>query len=338
MDYGSEPNHGKSKTLVIVLVVVGILMLAAGAVVAILKGPGAGAPGQVEEGEVKSWCELRREWAREVDALSADIALKSVRVEDAAERKALVRKRDALSRDYGKRVEQMNITDARVIELEKALIVEGKARANRSVEISNVLAQIPEDPDAEASLVDVGKRLEQLRKGFEMLQEAINSRIKAGKRKADEAVASALAKIPGCTGIYRGPMTDMGTSDSPWVSWKELELKRELAAKRIEERIRLLEPREQYANHVYHELVRRYGDTLSKCYAKARRKEPGMPSEIRLQIRLSKGGKVRGMLETQGRADAFVECIVTPVARGKLPAPVSDDERVVVPIDLKAFR
>lgn len=343
MDYGSETAHAKSKSLVIGLVVLGMVVLVAGAVVALVKmGGSSSADGRgavVESDEVKLWCELRQQWGARVDAMSADIALKSVRSEDAEEKAKLVRERDAVCREFGKKVETLNLSNPAVIEVEKALIKEGKVRANIAVEIANTLAAVPERADSETTVVDVGKRIEHLRNAYESLQEKISRRIRGGEAKADQEVDAALGRLPGCSGIYRGPMTDLGTSGSPYVSWKELDLQRKRAVKLIQERIRLLEPREQYANHVYHELVSRHGDTLSKCYAKAMRQEPNMPRQIRLQIRLSKSGKVLGMLELEGRAEAFVECIVTPIAsHGRLPAPASDNERVVLSMDLDAFR
>lgn len=341
MDNGTEVGHGKSKVaLVVLVVVVGMVVLGVGAVVAVNKrrAQTAGA-GAIADEELSRWCELRRTWATRADALSADIALKSVREEDKEEKEKLVRQRDALSRDFGKQVESLGLTNAHLIDVEKALIKEGKVRANISVEIANLLAKLPGEAADGAADIDAGKRLEELRSAEETLTERMKQRIEQGEAAANREVEAALSQTGGCQGIYRGPMTDLGTSESPYVSWQELQLMRKAAAAVFKERIKLLEPREQYANQVHHAIIRKYRDVLHGCYQTAKRKDPSLAESMRLQVRLRRNGTVQTMAvrEMETADGGTVDCLLEKAAAWRLPPPASDGEIVVLPLDLASL-
>jgi hypothetical protein len=339
MSYEIHAIHGKSKKIVVVLVVCGMAVLAMGVVIALLKRGSAGGAGLFGAGDdnVAQWCELRREWAKEADALGADIALESVREGGKGALALLERQRDELCGQYAEKVRDLGVSDPRVIKVEEALVKEGKVRANTAVEIANLLGGLStegaqDDPD-------VAPRLLVLREVRKKLEGRIKQRISGGRKQFDEEVGAALAAIQGCRGIYRGPITALGAADNPYVSWGELELRREKALGRIKGAVRELEPKEEFANQVYHDLVRNYRKIIKKCYSKYKRLRPSIASELRLQIRLQRSGQVRSLaLRDAERTDErILDCLLETAAKWRLPRPVRSGEVVVVTLDASAL-
>lgn len=329
--------HNKTRYFVIVLVVIGMVILGIGAVVAI-KGRSNNKGMTIAndpDSPVSKWCAARKAWAKEANAVSADIAIKSVSATDKEERAALEKKRDQLSRDYVQRIIDLKVSDPNVIKVEEALAREGSVRANIAVEIGNALAVASSETETDPS-----ERLESLRNAQDELNERVKSRIEEGQRTADQEVSEALARIGSCEGIYRGPLTAKSAGRTPYISWAELEIRREKASAAIEDKIRPLEPIEQYTNQVYHELMRRYRGTLAKCYAKAKGRKPGTNSKIKLQIRLKRNGTVKsvGLFPpvTAGQ-DVILDCLLESAARWRLPPAVNDGDAVALALDLAAI-
>jgi hypothetical protein len=173
-------------------------------------------------------------------------------------------------------------------------------------------------------------------KGRDTLKTGIAGRIKQGRDTADREVNAALAAIGSpCSKIYRGPMTDKDTADSPYVTWDELEMQRTSTIAAFDTRARELEPQEEFANRVYHELVRQYRGLLVRCHATAKARNAQLPDVIGLQIRLKKSGEVKTLAIVVGddAKDYFVDCLNEKAAKWKLPRPDAKTQVTVVTLD-----
>jgi hypothetical protein len=314
--------HGRSAMLILVLVVAGMAVLGTGGYLAWSKRR---APGEPTSSDATPWCQLRGEWAQKVDPLAGDIMLKSVRPEDKAEAERLVLERNKLCETYARRIRGLKIIDPALQAIEVALIKEGKVRANVAIEVANLEAKLGSEEVAELS------------KNRETLRTSIISRIKEGKENADREIVAGLAalKSGGCLKIYRGPMTDEGTADSPYTTWDELEMRRVAAMAKFDEAIKKLEPVQEFTNRVYHELVRLYRPTLSGCYSKAKARNSGMSDTVGLRVRLKKSGEVKTLaIEWMDkRDDRLLDCLLEKASKWKLPRPDPRTEMVIVTLD-----
>jgi hypothetical protein len=327
MDTDSTAVHGRSGTLIVILVIVGMVVLGAGGYLAYSKRRHTDGGGGNDESA--RWCQIRQEWQKQADPLAADIMLKSVKGEDRSALEQLVLKRNKLASDFGKRIGEVPITDANlakaIAKAEEALAKEGKTRANLAVEIHNALAKEGEVDDVTA----LGKTLT-------LLRDQVSRRIQEGKASADREVAAAVtATGAACPGLYRGPATDAGTSDSPYITWDELEMRRAHAQKVIEEKLRTLEPLEEYTNRVYHEIVRQHVAFIKGCYKKAKAKNAKMSDTLGLRVRLKRSGEVKTLaIEWQDvQEETFLDCLLEKASKWKLPRPDAKTEVVVVTLD-----
>ena len=319
MDELEAPAAKKTGVVVIILVILGIGGVGAGAWVLLSKNGNGGGPtaAGVDTREVQAWCKLRQEWAKKVDPMAADIMLKSVRPEDKEALDKLTVERNKLCQEYARKLREMNVSSPHLQAVEVALVKEGKTRANIVVEINNALAKI----NAPAT--------ETLSKQKDKLEGYIVKRIKTARTTADKEIKAAMSGLgeAACSGIYRGPMTDKGTSANPYVSWGEVELMRTQAVKRFKEAIKALEPLEQYTNRVYHDLVARYRKTIVGCFQAAKKDYPSMSDKLGFRLRINKQGKVRGLAvewmvnRGEGGDDKFLDCIEKKAAKWRLPRP-----------------
>jgi hypothetical protein len=245
---------------------------------------------------------------------------------DKEKAEALNSERVQLCHEYGAKLQGLGVTEAALQAVEVALMKEGKTRANIGVEIFNRLAEMEEKGKISA-----------LRNLLEDLRGGMRQRIVEGRASADEELARAMASLPGdCRAIYRGPVTDAGTSGNPYVSWEELEMQRTAAVKRVQDRIRELEPFEEYTNRVYHELIRRYRPVLTGCYRKIKARNAKLPDKIDLRVRINRDGSVRTLaIEFMDpRDERLLDCFLEKAARWRLPRPDRGVEYVVVSLDL----
>lgn len=327
MDIDANAQQGRLRTLVAVLVIGGIGTLAVGGYVAWKKKSAAKVVPQ-DSKLLKEWCKLRKEWGEKADAMGSDIMLKSV--QDPKAGKALIQKRDALGRDYGKRIEGL-IKNASLYEkvkaVEEALIVEGKTRANIAIEVHNTAANL------------AFKDLEQLRKTRSAIDKGLQTRIRSSRADADKKFNLAASALKGCSGLYRGPFTDAGTSDSPHISWDELEMRRKAAAKKVELQISKLEPTEQFALHVATELVRRHKKVVVDCYGKAKKENSKISKKIALGVRLNEKGEITkfGLKAGQDNEEPFLDCLVEAKVKWKLPVPEKANEVIMLPLDFSSL-
>jgi len=325
---------GQKRTgiIVVTLVVIGLALVGTGGYLVYSKrqesggGSGSGAANAQELGQ---WCKIRQEWAKKVDSLVGDILLKSIKAQDKAELDKLVVNRNMISQDYARQLRELQVTDPTLQEIEVALVKEGKTRANVSVEIDKLLAKI-DAPDTAA-----------LRENREKLDRYIKGRISQGRSKADEEVAEAAAKLGDskCSDIYRGPITDEGTSGNPYVSWDELELKRGAALRQFDDKIKEMEPVEQFTNRIYHEMVRLYRPTLKKCYEQAKARNPKMSDKLGLRVRLKRDGKIATLaIEWMiNRDEKILDCLLAKAAKWRLPPPDPQINVVVVTLDFSTL-
>ena len=331
---------GSKKGLIVgVVVILGIAVLGVGGYLAYKKRV---APPEVTgpQKAVGQWCELRQGWARKVRPLAGDIMLKMVN--DPEGYKKLLAQRKEVCRTYAVKLQELLKANPKlwgvVQPTEEALIKEGKVRANISVLINNTLTQV-DAPDSQ-TLDDHRSKLTR----------TIKKRLTTDRAKFDQEISAGLAKVAvggSCSGLYRGPMTDKGTSGDPFITWEELELQRSGAVKQFDAAIKALEPVEQYINRIYHELMTRYRAPIRKCYQKAKKKNPEMSAKMGLQVRmrkdgkLKKGGKIWSLATAWAkvREESFVDCLLdTTAAKWKLPVyPDPELETVVVTLDLPAF-
>jgi len=329
MDLESPPGANKKGIMVLVLVFLGLALVAVGAFLVLGKKAGKGNKARVDSSEVTRWCELRQEWAKKVDPLAGDIMVKSVKPADKPELDKLVVQRNVLCQDFARKLRELKPTEPALQEAEIAMVKEGKTRANISVEIDNILSKL-DTPESAA-----------LRENKNKLESYIKGRIEKGRAAADGEIKAAMAKLgeAACSGIFRGPMTDEGTTGNPFVSWDELELKRSTAMRKFSDRIVELEPLEQYANRIYHEMVRKYRPTLKKCYQKAKAQNPQMSDKLGLRIRLKGSGQVAtlGIEWMINRDEKILDCLLETAARWRLPKPDPNQKVVVVTVDFSTF-
>jgi len=324
--FESPPGQSRTGIIVIGLVVVGLVLVGVGGYLVWQKKQGGGGSTlSADSAEFSRWCELRKEWERKVEPLVGDILLKSVKPQDAAEREKLVVQRNMLCQEYARKLREMGVTDPAAQEVEVALVKEGKTRSNVSVEIDNLLAKI-EGPDTAA-----------LREARDKLERYIKGRIGQARALADKEIAAAFAKAGGktCASFFRGPMTDQGTTGNPYESWDEIELKRTQAMKRFDDKITEMEPLEQFTNRVYHEMVRLYHGTLTKCYKQAKANNPGMSDKLGLRVRLKPSGKVAtlGIEWMINREEKILDCLLETASKWRLPQPDPKYNVVVVTLD-----
>jgi hypothetical protein len=321
-----ETSHVQRRSGVIVAVVIfGIALLAAGGYLAWSKRRGGGATATIASPTVSKWCELRQDWARKVDPLAGDIMLKAVKPEDKPAHEQLLLQRTKLCNEHAARARELVTTEPALQAVETALIKEGKVRANVSVEIYNLTQQ-------ELASDEIPK----LTRGRDTLKTGIAQRIAQSREAADKEVTATLAALgTTCGKIYRGPMTDKDTADSPYVTWDELEMQRTTALAKFENRLRELEPQEEFTNRVYHELVRQYRALLVSCHARAKARNSSLSNTIGLQIRLKKVGEVKTLAVVDGNdsKDYFVDCLSEKAAKWKLPRPDPKSQVVVVTLD-----
>lgn len=325
----------KSKTgLIVVVVLVGAAVLGVGLFLAFQKSGGGGGGGGADvSAETAQWCKLRQEWARTVRPLEGELMVAGVKTgaEAAAELEKLVVKRNILCNDKAKALQALlkSTPDLWMLVkgVEEALIVEGKVRSNVAVEISNSATS------ARATTT------EELEKNKTKFSASMKERLEGSQAKADEEVGAAMAQLKAkgveCSGIYRGPMTDQGTSGNPYLSWAELKVRRTMALKAFDEAVEALAPMEEYSNRVRHDLVSRYATTLKKCYAKAKNNNPEMSDKLGLRVRVDKKGKVAGLaIEWMAvRDEKILDCLVDTAGEWKLPVPDPEIEYGVVTLD-----
>jgi hypothetical protein len=339
MDPETSAVHGRTGIIVVVIVILGIGVLGAGGYLAWSKrrGAEAGASGASGSADLVKWCELRQEWARKVNPMVGDIMLKAVKDEDRAEHDQLVLKRNKLSAEYAGKLRSFlssphdlgDAEQALIKKAEEALVKEGKVRANVAVEIHNLAAK--ELGSDESSVIG---------KARDTLRTAIVQRMQEARQTADAELKAALASVPStaCPNLYRGPSTEEGTADSPYVSWDELELKRTTALAKFEAKLKTLEPLEEFTNRVYHELVRQYRGLLTSCHAKAKAASAGLPDRLGLLVRLKKSGEVKSLAiqwpeDKRTVLDPFLNCLLEKAAKWKLPRPDEKTSVVVVTLD-----
>ncbi len=330
--------HGRTGIIVVVIVVLGIGVLGAGGYLAWSKRrSGESTTGATGSADLVKWCELRQEWGRKVNPMVGDIMLKAVKDEDRAEHDQLVLKRNKLSAEYASKLRSFlasphDLADAEqalIKKAEEALIKEGKVRANVAVEIHNLTAK--ELGSDESSV---------LGKARDALRSSIVQRMQEARQTADAEIKTALSSVPStaCPNLYRGPSTDEGTADSPYVSWDELELKRTTALAKFEAKLKTLEPLEEFTNRVYHELIRQYRGVLTSCHSKSKAKAAELPDRLGLLVRLKKSGEVKSLAiqwpeDKRSIADPFLNCLLEKAAKWKLPRPDEKTSVVVVTLD-----
>jgi hypothetical protein len=326
MDTDASSVHGRSGIIIVALVVAGMVVLGAGGYLAWSKRHHGQSAGD-EEGA--RWCQIRQEWLKQADPLTADIMLKSVKEEDRGAMELLVSKRNTLAGDFGRRIAGLKIADAELARqigrVEEALAREGKVRANFAVEIHNAVVKQSDTEDVGA----IGKTQVLLRDG-------IAARMKASREAVDREVAAAVAATGvACPGLYRGPVTDEGTSDSPYISWDELELRRTQALRTVEERMKKLEPVEEYTNRVYHELIAQHRPLLMHCYKAAKAKNPKMSDALGLRVRLKRSGEVKTLAIEwmENQEESLLDCLLEKASKWKLPRPDAKTDVVVVTLD-----
>lgn len=321
MDLEPAVTGGKTKAIVILLVVVGILVIGASVFVVLNRQNGKNA-GASEEAE--KWCKLRREWGQKVAAIEGDILLKSIRAEDAEAKKKLEAKRDELCAEYAKKLQALKPGDQTIQKIEIELVKEGKSRANLSVEIANELAKYLDSAD-----------ITKVRASYENLKNKIGTRIK--KVRADgEQTRTPLLKALGCKTLYIGPITDRGSSASPYISWKQIAFDHQQALKAMDKRVKELEPLEQYGNHIYHDLISRYRKELKACYMGEKRKKAALSPILKLLVTVKANGRVGklGMVDGKDGDEKILDCLLKSAGRWKLSPPAKDGDRVMIKLEL----
>jgi len=329
----------KSKTgLIMAVVIGGIAVLGVGLFLAYKSKNGEGAAGGGGgdmPAEAAKWCKLRQDWAREVRPMSGEIMVAGVKKGAEKELKELETKRNVLCNTRGKELEAL-LKGAPALwpfvkDVEAALIKEGKVRSNVAIEIHNSAAA------AAATSTD------ELTSNKQKFVASMKKRLEGTEASATAEIEAAMAKLKAsgltCTGIYRGPMTDKGTSGNPFTSWEELKVKRTMALKVFDEAIEALQPMEEYSNRIRHDLMSRYIKTLKKCYAKAKKKNPAMSDKLGLRVRVNKKGKVATLaIEWMAERDeSILDCLLDNAGEWKLPVPDPEIEYGVVTLDFTAM-
>ena len=331
MDEMDAPvSQGRSGLIVLILVIVGIGLLGVGIYLVINKRNGAAAEAKRAGGDTTAWCKLRQEWKRKASPLDGDIMIKNAENAESKEAKALRTKRNTLCHEYAGKVRDA-LKDPEVFTVvravEEALVKEGKTRSNIQVKISNkVNAEVPK-----AGTVDA---LEKIRKALEV---DIPNEMKKKKAEYDQEVKAGLGTLKtSCTAIYHGTMTDKGTSGNPYASWDELEVERTKALRQVKDKIKELEPTEEFYNRVRHDLMARHKKDLVSCYNRIKKRNPKVPSIMGLKIKLTKKGEVGGLnfaaWDTK-MDEKILDCLGDKAGKWKLPKATDEFKEADVTID-----
>jgi hypothetical protein len=178
-----------------------------------------------------------------------------------------------------------------------------------------------------------------LQKASVTLKERLAARIKESRESAAQEVRARLAQLQGanCAKIYHGPLTDANTADNPYVSWDELEMRRTVALAKVNERVKQLEPKAEYTNRVYHELIRKYRPVLSDCYHRIKKANPSISDSLGLRVRLKRNGEVKTLaIEWMDHQDErLLDCVLEKAGKWRLPEPDAKTDFVVVPLDFQ---
>ncbi len=331
----------KSKTgLIVAVVVVGIGVLGIGLFLAYQKkggggGDGGGGGGGEVTAEAAQWCKLRQDWAREVRPLAGEIMVAGVKAGAEDELQKLVVKRNSICNAKAKATRELLQANPKVWMLvqkvEEMLIKEGKIRSNVMVEIGNSRTNM------------AAGTTEELMKHKTKFVDSMKKRIEEAEATMDQEFKAAMAEVTGkgldCHGIYRGPMTDKGTSGNPYSSWEELKVKRTMALKGFDQAVEALGPMEDYSKLVQQRLLARHKSTLKKCYAKAKKANAEMSDKMGLRVRVTRKGKVATLaIEWMAvREEKILDCLLDNAADWKLPAPEEGIEYGVVSLDFAAL-
>ncbi len=326
----------KSKTGLIVAVLVGgIAVLALGLYLAYQKKSGGDAGGGAAPDGGAEWCKTRQDWAREVRPLAGEIMVAGVKADNEAALSELVVKRNKLCNEKAKKLRDLLQANPKLWTLvqpvEELLIREGKTRSNVAVEIGNARSNM------------TAGSTEELTKHKDKFVASMKKRIEGTEATVSEELKAALAVIKTkglpCSGIYRGPMTDAGTSGNAHTSWEELRVKRTLALKGFDQALEALQPMEDYSNRIRHDIMSRYKGTLKKCYTKVKKLNPEMSDKLGLRVRVSKKGKVATLaIEWMAnREERILDCLLDNAGEWKLPVPDPEIEYGVISVDFTAL-
>ena len=332
-------SGGKVKLVVVVAVLLGMGMLGVAVWKAVGGAGGSGSTGSTSastDDGVEGWCTLRQEWNKAVGGMGADIVLK-IAGDDDDGRRDLERKRNGTCSEYAQKLQGMKsaLSNPSIYKVEEALVKEGKARANTAVIIGNLLNKLAEADAPEGRATNsVAGRQKILLDSKKELEVGLKERIESKKGEADTEVAAALKPL-NCTRIFRGPMTDAGTSDNPYTTWQELDFRRKQAIKRFDEKLEDIEPEVAYYEHVYRKMVSSYGKDLRTCYRKRKKKRPDISSVMGIRVRIQNNGKVRSLaLEYMNVPDEkLIDCLLSGATRWKFPKPLRGGDKVVVEVD-----
>ena len=331
MDEMDAPvSQGRSGLIVLILVIVGIGLLGVGIYLVLNKRNGAGPEAKGAGGDTGAWCKLRQEWKRKATPLDGDIMVKNAENAESKEAKALRTRRNTMCHEYAGKVRELLkdplvFTVVRAVEL--ALVKEGKTRSNIAVKIANkVNADIPK-----AGSTD---NLEQIRKALDV---TIVAEIKKKKAEYENEVNAAMGafKSP-CAGIYHGTMTDKRTSGNPYTSWGELEVERTKALRLVKDKIKELEPTEEFYNRVRHDLMANHKKDLVTCYKRIKKLNPKVPTVMGLKIKLSNKGKVAGLnfaAWDAGMDERILDCLSDKASKWKLPKATDEFKEADISVD-----
>lgn len=329
-DLDAPIKTGRSGLVVGILVLVGVGLLGVGVYLVLNKKMGNGKPGVKAGGDTGKWCKLRQDWKNKVVKLDGDLMVKIASEPDSKATRELLTQRNVICQDFAKKLRTMlqqepTIYNA-VSPIEEALVKEGKTRSNLLVKIQNKInADIPKAPDTEA--------LDKLRKALDV---KLVKEMKTKKAEYDAAVAAGLKALPdGCARMYRGTMTDQGTSGNPYTTWDEIEIKRTVASKMVVQRIKELEPAEAFNNTVRHDLMARYRKDLVACYKKTKKRNPKIPDKMGLKLRLDAKGKIKGVNFSwdNGMDEHILDCFANKATKWKLTGATADQSEASISLD-----
>ncbi len=329
-DMDAPVSQGRSGLIVGILVIVGIGLLGVGIYLVVKKRNGAGDEAKNAAPNTEAWCKLRQEWKSKATPLDGDIMVKNAENFESKEAKDLRTKRNTLCHEYAGKVREV-LKDPKVYTavqtIEAAFIKEGKTRSNIQVKISNkVNAEIPK-----------AGTTEELEKILKVLDKDIPAEINKKKAEYEAEVKAGLAKLePACTGVYHGTMTDKGTSGNPYASWDELEVERTKAVRLVKDKIKEIEPTEQFFNRVRHDLLKRHKKDLLTCYKRTKKRNPKIPHVMGLKIKLNKKGGVRGLnfaaWDTK-MDEKILDCLSDKAGKWKVPKATDEFKEADVSLD-----
>ena len=329
-DMDAPVSQGRSGLIVGILVIVGIGLLGVGVFLVVNKRNSAAPEAKQASGDISAWCKLRQEWKRKATPLDGDIMVKGAVNPDSPAAKQLRTKRNSLCHDYARKLRELLKADpalfTRVQAVETALIKEGKTRSNISVKIANrINADLPKAGTTE--------QLEKIRKALAV---TLVAEINKKKAEYDGEVKKGMGALgSSCIGIYHGTMTDAGTSGNPYTTWEELEVVRTVAVRAVTDKIKELEPTEEFYNRVRHDLMARHRKDLLRCYKATKKKNPRIPTTMGLKIRLTKKGGVKGLnfAWDNGMDERILDCLVNNAAKWKLPKANDEFDEANISID-----